>query len=232
MPSEAVFTTARLRARTALPEDAPFFFRLWTHPQVMVHAGFPNGLRITLEEVQALLERDQELSILERRLVVVLRSSGEMIGESHLGVPDAEGIVETDVKLLPEFWGRRYGVEIKQALVDYLFTHTDCKAVQATPNINNAASINMQKAVGAVRTGRTAPTLGCLLKPDQDLVIAEPPVSLTRRPHCAAGTAHTVLIPFFVGQVATGNLAGFLAPGIRVKVPPLKRPPFIPSHQG
>jgi RimJ/RimL family protein N-acetyltransferase len=46
-----------------------------------------------------------------------------------------------------------YGVEIKQALVDYLFTHTDCSAVEATPNVENKASIKMQEAVGGVCLG-------------------------------------------------------------------------------
>ena len=45
----------------------------------------------------------------------------------------------------------KYGVEVKQGLVDYLFTHTDCAAVQGTPNVANVASIKMQEAVGAVR---------------------------------------------------------------------------------
>jgi RimJ/RimL family protein N-acetyltransferase len=44
-------------------------------------------------------------------------------------------------------------VEIKQALVDYLFTHTTCLAVEGTPNVANVASIKMQEAVGAVRVG-------------------------------------------------------------------------------
>ncbi len=35
--------------------------------------------------------------------------------------------------------------------MDYLFTHTDCKAVEAMPNVNNAASIKMQEAVGGAR---------------------------------------------------------------------------------
>ena len=65
--------------------------------------------------------------------------------------PNAEGIVETDIKLLPAHWGNKYGVEIKRGLVDHLFTHTDCKAVEATPNVNNAASIKMQEAVGGAR---------------------------------------------------------------------------------
>lgn len=55
------------------------------------------------------------------------------------------------MKLLPAFWGQRYGVEVKQGLLDYLFTHTDCEAVEATPNVANLASIKMQEAVGGVR---------------------------------------------------------------------------------
>ena len=44
-------------------------------------------------------------------------------------------------------------MEIKRALLDYLFTHTDCTAVEATPNIQNQASIKMQQAVGGVCVG-------------------------------------------------------------------------------
>ena len=51
---------------------------------------------------------------------------------------------------LPEHWGHKYGVEVKQGLVDYLFTNTDCVAVQGEPNVRNVASIRMQEAVGAV----------------------------------------------------------------------------------
>jgi len=68
--------------------------------------------------------------------------------------PDDGGISRTDVKLLPEFWGCRYGAEVKQGLVDYLFAHTDCQAIEGTPNIKNHASIKMQEAVGAVRIGQ------------------------------------------------------------------------------
>lgn len=38
----------------------------------------------------------------------------------------------------------------------YQFTHTDCYAVQATPNVENIASINMQEAIGGVRIGEDA----------------------------------------------------------------------------
>lgn len=67
--------------------------------------------------------------------------------------PDKAGISITDIKLLPAYWRQGYGKELKRSLVDYLFTHTDCVAVQATPNKENIASIKMQEAVGGVRIG-------------------------------------------------------------------------------
>jgi RimJ/RimL family protein N-acetyltransferase len=65
--------------------------------------------------------------------------------------PNEDSIAEPDVKLLPEFWGHKYGVEVWRALVDYQFTHTACTAVHGTPNVENLASIKMQEAAGAVR---------------------------------------------------------------------------------
>ncbi|MCP4713459.1 MAG: GNAT family N-acetyltransferase [Planctomycetes bacterium] len=65
--------------------------------------------------------------------------------------PDDDRIAGSDIKLLPTFWGNKYGVELKSALLDYLFSNTDCEAVEASPNVNNIASIKMQEAVGGVR---------------------------------------------------------------------------------
>lgn len=148
-----VFETERLRVRTATAVDANPLYALWTDPQVMTFVGFPQGLPITREEIAASLEKQDPAQVFDRYLVVQLRATGEVIGECKLGLPDEEGVAETDVKLFPQFWGHRYGQEIKRGLVDYLFRHTNCTAVQATPNVNNAASIAMQEAVGGVRVG-------------------------------------------------------------------------------
>jgi RimJ/RimL family protein N-acetyltransferase len=70
-----------------------------------------------------------------------------------LGIADDSGVSETDVKLLPQYWGKGYGTEIKRALVDWLFTNTDCRIIRATPNRNNIPSQKMQEAVGGRRVG-------------------------------------------------------------------------------
>lgn len=147
---QIVFQTERLEIRLAGLQDTDHFYRLWTNPQVMLQVGFPNGLKITLQEIQERLARDGK-SEFEHLLVVDLKSTGCSIGEAWMTSPDSERISRTDVKLLPEVWGNRYGIEIKRGLLDYLFTHTNCLAVEASPNVNNLASIKMQEAVGGLR---------------------------------------------------------------------------------
>ena len=149
-PGGIIFETNRLIIHTAQVEDMPMYLALWTNPVIMKNMGFPNGLKITVEEIAAKI-REQGETEYGCLLVAVLKTTGQAIGECKLQLPNDEGISETDVKLLPQFWGHKYGVEVKQGLVDYLFTHTDCGAVQGTPNIANIASIKMQEAVGAVR---------------------------------------------------------------------------------
>ncbi|MBN2146333.1 MAG: GNAT family N-acetyltransferase [Anaerolineales bacterium] len=149
---KAVFKTPRLCVRLAVPADAALIHQLWTDPRVMKHVGFPQGLKITQEEVRRKIKRAGE-DVYRQLLIVVEKAGQQVIGQCKMGQPDENGIAETDIKLLPEFWGRKYGVEVKRGMVDYLFVHTDCKAVGGTPNVDNLASIKMQEAVGAVRVG-------------------------------------------------------------------------------
>jgi RimJ/RimL family protein N-acetyltransferase len=145
-----VFRTDRLIVRPATEDDVNLFFSLWTNPRVMSNVGFPDGLRITREDVRTQIQK-QGNSEFDQLLVVVLKATGESLGECKMHRPNSEGVARTDVKLLPEFWGNKYGVEVKKALLSHLFTHTDCVAVEASPNVGNIASIKMQEAVGGIR---------------------------------------------------------------------------------
>jgi RimJ/RimL family protein N-acetyltransferase len=147
-----VFETERLRVRIAGIEDVELFYDLWTDPRVMANVGFPHGLPTTREEIETRLGRSAE-SEFEQLLVVEIRDTGQPIGECGMHLPNEEGIAETDVKLLPSWWGHKYGVEINRGLLAHLFQYTDCVAVDATPNVSNIASIRMQEAVGGVRVG-------------------------------------------------------------------------------
>jgi RimJ/RimL family protein N-acetyltransferase len=150
--ARVIFTTDRLTVRLATVNDADLYSQLWTDPRVMTNVGFPKGLPITRDKIHDRLAKSGA-SEFDRLLIVELNSNHRAIGECKMSSPNGEGIATTDVKLLPEFWGHGYGVEIKRGLLKHLFTNTDCTAVEATPNVNNTASITMQEAVGGIRVG-------------------------------------------------------------------------------
>jgi RimJ/RimL family protein N-acetyltransferase len=118
----------------------------------MTYVGFPRGLPVARDDLEDRLSKQGD-SAFDQLLVIELRATGEGIGECHMHCPGQEGIAEPDVKLLPTFWGHKYGSEVWRGLVAYLFTHTDCRVVQGTPNVENVASIRMQESAGAVRVG-------------------------------------------------------------------------------
>lgn len=118
----------------------------------MANVGFPHGLHITRDEIRTRISKQRD-SEFDRLLVVALKATGQAVGECMMHPPDDKGIASTDVKLLPAFWRNGYGVEVKRGLLAHLFEHTDCVAVEATPNVGNTASIRMQEAVGGVRVG-------------------------------------------------------------------------------
>lgn len=137
--------------RQAVQGDADLFFKLWTNPDIMKMVGYPNGLDISLSDIKKRLSEEPESAL--NRLLVAEIPQGPPIGECHMHPPDSKGIASTDIKLLPEFQGRGYGREIKWLLLDYLFRRTECRIVEATPNIRNTASIKMQEAVGGISVG-------------------------------------------------------------------------------
>ena len=150
---DIVIETDRLVIRTAIIDDAEILHRLWTDPRVMSNVGYPKGLAIAQAEIEESIRAQDPDSVFGKYLMAQLRAGGPTMGECKMILPDEKGISRTDVKLLPAYWGHRYGVEIKQALVDFLFSHSDCRVVEGTPNVTNIASIKMQEAVGAIRVG-------------------------------------------------------------------------------
>ncbi|MBU8932677.1 MAG: GNAT family N-acetyltransferase [candidate division Zixibacteria bacterium] len=149
-----VFQTPRLVIRKAVPSDhdVELYYALWSNPKVMTFVGFPEGLKMTREDIRNQLAGCNETEY-DRLLIVELKDTNQPIGECKLGLPNSDDIAGTDVKLLPEFWRNGYGSEVKRGLVEYLLAHTDCKAIKATPNKLNIASQKMQESVGGKCVG-------------------------------------------------------------------------------
>lgn len=147
-----IFSTKRLNIRKATTSDTDisFLFDLWTNPHVMKFIDFSHGLEIFKEQIKNQI-LDQDDTEFDARLIIEAKGTSEIIGQCKLGKVSYNGISETDVKFSPLYWGKGFGKEIKQALIYYLFTNTNCEIIKATPNKQNIASIKMQEAVGGER---------------------------------------------------------------------------------
>jgi len=145
-----VFETERLLVRKACLDDVDMYMELWNDPEVMRNVGFPSGLKISKERIRKQIG-DHDETEFDQTLVVICKSTEEVIGECKLELPDSKMIAGTDIKLLPGFWGKGYGKELKNGLCKYLFRHTGTKIVKASPNKNNKASQRMQEACGGFK---------------------------------------------------------------------------------
>ena len=150
MDMNHVLATQRLRIRRAQATDAEFIHTLWTTPEVMRFVGFPKGLSITIDEVREQIKSSPH-SNFGSRLIAELYDTQVRIGQCKIGVPDADGICEPDIKLDPEFWGNGYGEELWKAMIDYAFENSPTSVVQGTPNRGNTASVRMQQGAGMIQ---------------------------------------------------------------------------------
>jgi RimJ/RimL family protein N-acetyltransferase len=145
-PVSIVFQTDRLKIRGAELDDAEFICSLWNDPALMTFVGFPEGLQTTPENV-----RKQIINTIDflEALLIIETKNNDIIGQCKLGKPDSSKISQPDIKLLSEQQGKGYGTEIYMGLIKYLFSYMDCEIIQATPNVDNTASIRIQEKVGA-----------------------------------------------------------------------------------
>jgi len=145
--------TPRLHVRPARAGEAAWICALWRDPRVTTFVGFPHGIPTSVREIEARIERDRDRP--PKRLLIVERSTdGTPIGKVKLGEPDADGVSEPDIKLLPEHWRQGFGRELWGAMIGHIFRTTDCQVVQGTPNVANTASIRMMEAAGMRRVGQ------------------------------------------------------------------------------
>ncbi|MGE5561672.1 MAG: GNAT family N-acetyltransferase [Chloroflexota bacterium] len=159
----------RVRLRPFRPADVPGLVRLWTDGRVMANVGFPNGLAFDLAKAERLFEdRYVGVDFVHKGLhLAVTDQSGAFLGEAFVGranglnAPDraagAAGALpplsEPDVKLLPEFWGRGFGREIWQLLLDYTFANVPVDVVQVTPRVDNERATRLYASLGFVAAG-------------------------------------------------------------------------------
>ena len=132
-------------------DDALFISMLWRNRDVMKFVGFPEGIKESPENIIR-ITKERIKKGAEHHLII--ERKGKSIGEALIRYDKKDKFAETDVKLLPKYQGRGYGIEVKRVLLIWIFKNTDARGVKATPNVKNIASIRMQEGVGGKRIKR------------------------------------------------------------------------------
>ena len=135
-----ILRTRRLLLREMTEGDIPDLEEMLLDPEVMY--AYPHTF--TKEDVENRLARQQQRYRQDGfgLWAVVLRSTGEMVGQAGLTWQDCEGqpVLEVGYLLKKRFWHQGYASEAARACRDYAFTVLDAGEVFSIIRDNNAAS--------------------------------------------------------------------------------------------
>jgi RimJ/RimL family protein N-acetyltransferase len=147
MPAD-VLATARLRLRTAHPDDADFYLALVNDPGFLEHIG-DRGIRTRDDAVQALL--DGPIAMQEVRghslYVVELKASGVPVGMCGLIKRETLDGVDIGYAYLAPHCGRGYAYEAGMAVLAHA-PALGLKRVLAITSPNNLASNGLLRKMG------------------------------------------------------------------------------------
>lgn len=86
------------------------------------------------------------------------RASGLVVGSIGLFWPPLDGVVEIGYGIVPSRRGQGYATEATRALVAFALTAPEVKAVRATTELTNPASIRVLEKAGLRRVGGDSAT--------------------------------------------------------------------------
>jgi RimJ/RimL family protein N-acetyltransferase len=121
--------------RNAEAADAEQLCAWWNDGSVMAHAGFPNGLGCTPQEIRESLAKDSDAT--GRRHIIEL--DGKPIGEmSYRNMKDAVGTAEPGIKICNASKREKgYGTKLLTMFIDALFRYYDYEKIVLSTNLKN-----------------------------------------------------------------------------------------------
>ncbi|MGN0312033.1 MAG: GNAT family N-acetyltransferase [Lachnospiraceae bacterium] len=141
-------TYKEVTIRNATPEDVGQLCEWWNDGAVMAHAGFPNGLHTTEEEVRRQIEQDDDLIV--RRHIIECRQKpiGEMVYRKM-----ADGVCEIGIKICEaKEQNKGLGKIILSLFIEGLFHEFGYEKIVLDTNLNNKRAQHVYEQLGFQRT--------------------------------------------------------------------------------
>jgi RimJ/RimL family protein N-acetyltransferase len=133
----------KLSIRNATAKDANVLSKWWNDGTVMAHAGFPNGIGISEEKVNELLEEDNDF---RRRLILEFENTP--IGEMSYRTPE-EKTAEIGIKICDASQQNKgYGTEYLKMLMQHIFLQMKYDRIILDTNLKNERAQHVYHKLG------------------------------------------------------------------------------------
>lgn len=133
-----------LTIRNAVVEDAEQLAAWWNNGKIMAHAGFPNGIGQTTEEIAASLKNDTDET--NRRLIIEIEQipAGEMNYRNK-----GENIAEIGIKICDfSFQNKGLGKILLSMLIASLFDSMGYQKIILDTNLKNTRAQHVYEELG------------------------------------------------------------------------------------
>jgi [ribosomal protein S5]-alanine N-acetyltransferase len=146
---KVILETDRLLLREFVEDDAEWFFRLNTDPEVLRFV--PDKPLLNVEQARQILIDHPIADYGKRgfgRGACILKSTGEPIGFAGLKHLDELGEVDVAYRLLPAYWGMGLATEAARASLPFGFTNLGLKQIIGLVMPENIASVRVLEKIG------------------------------------------------------------------------------------
>ena len=127
--------------RDAVPADAPTLCKWWNDGAVMAHAGFPNGLGTSVEEIEKQLSPNS-------RYRHIIFYKGVPIGEMNY-IPADEISCEMGIKICEsQYQNKGLGKKILSLFISGLFNDLGYTKIMLDTNMNNIRAQHVYEQLG------------------------------------------------------------------------------------
>jgi [ribosomal protein S5]-alanine N-acetyltransferase len=154
MAMKVFLETARLLLREFVEDDAEWFFRLNSDPQVLRFV--PDKQLLSVEQARQIL-LDHPIADYRKhgfgRCACILKSTGEPIGFAGLKYLEELGEIDVAYRLIPPMWGMGLATEAARDSVSYGFANLRLKQIIGLVMPENVASVRVLEKIGLRRTG-------------------------------------------------------------------------------
>jgi RimJ/RimL family protein N-acetyltransferase len=129
--------------RRANDQDATVLCKWWNDGKVMEHAGFPNGLGTSVEEILQQIHRSTD-----KNPVLMIENNQQPIGEMNYRIID-DGVAEIGIKICESTEQEKgFGTILIKMLIDYLFNQLKVQKIILDTNVLNTRAQHVYEKIG------------------------------------------------------------------------------------